>query len=116
MSANPTKLAKQEKSERKQIESVEEISPYIRAVMEGAPPRYIDDEVEALKMAEKLSWKARGDGSPAIEPGSRMEYLGNQPDEVDKLLKEHGIEPEEFDRILQSGKGVLPGFGNKKNK
>ena len=114
MSANPTKRLKQREGERKRSENIREIeiSPYIRAVMEGAPPRYLDDEMEALKMAEKLGWEAKGDGSPAIKPGSRMEYLWNHPEEVDKILKEHGIEPDEFDRILQSGKGVLPGFGN----
>lgn len=118
MSANQTKRAKQRENERKRIGNVREreISPYIRAVMEGAPPRYLDDEMEALKMVEKLGWEAKGDGSPAIKPGSRMEYLWNHPEEVDKILREHGIEPEEFDRILQSGKGALPGFGNKKNK
>lgn len=118
MSANPTKGAKQEESGRKQSENVRkiEISPYIRAVMEGTPPRYLDDEMEALKIAEKLGWEARGNGSPAIKPGSRMEYLWNHPEEVDKILREHGIEPEEFDKILQSGKGGLPGFGSKKDK
>jgi hypothetical protein len=118
VSANATKGAKQSESEKNRIWNLREIdiSPYIRAVMEGAPPRYLDDEMEALKMAEKLGWEAKGDGSPAIKPGSHMEYLWNHPEEVDKILREHGVEPEEFDRILQSGKGVLPGFGNKKNK
>ena len=118
MSSNSTKGAKQSESERKQIEDIREldISPHIRAVMEGAPPRYLDDEMEALKMAEKLGCEAKRNGSPAIKSGSRMEYLWNHPEEVDKILREHGVEPEEFDRILWSGKGVLPGFGNKKNK
>ena len=118
MPANPTKRSKQRESEEKRSKNLREIeiSPYIRAVMEGAPPRYLDDEMEALKMAEKLGWEAKGDGSPAIKPGSHMEYLWNHPEEVDKILREHGIEPDEFDRILKSSKGVLPGFGNKKNK
>ncbi len=118
MSAKPTKRAKQGESERKQSGNVREIeiSPYIRAVMEGAPPRYLDYEIEAIRMAEKLGWEAKGDGSPAIKPGSRMEYLWNHPEEVDKILREHDVDPEEFDRILRSGKGVLPGFDDKKNK
>jgi len=113
MSANPTKKAKQKESGN--VPEIK-ISPYIREVMEGAPPRYLDDEIEALKMAEKLGWEVKGDGSPAIKPKSRMEYLWNHPEEVDKILREHGVDPEEFDRILWSGKGVLPGFDDKKNK
>jgi hypothetical protein len=118
MSVSPTSKKKQSESKEKQTGNLPEIeiSPYIRAVMEGAPPRYLEYEMKALKIAEKLGWEAQKDGSPAIKPGSRMDYLWNNPEEVDKLLREHGVEPEEFDRILQSGKGGLPGFGKQKNK
>jgi len=93
-----------------------EISPYLKSVMEGAPPRYLDDEIEAINMAKKLGWRPKpGEGSPAYRPGSYMEYLHNHPEEVDRILRKHGIDPEEFDRILKSGKGVLPGFDKKKD-
>ncbi len=46
MSANPTKRSKQRESERKRSENIPEIeiSPYIKAVMEGAPPRYLEGD------------------------------------------------------------------------
>jgi hypothetical protein len=94
-----------------------EISPYIKSVMEGAPPRYLDDEIEAINMAKKLGWRPKpGEGSPAYRPGSYMEYLHNHPEEVDRILREHGIDPDEINKILEQGGGILPGWNGKKNK
>ena len=94
-----------------------EISPYIKAVMEGAPPKYLEDEVEAINMAKKLGWRPKpGEGSPAYRPGSCMEYLHNHPEEVDRILREHGIDPDEINRILEQGGGRIPvGYTMKKD-
>jgi len=94
-----------------------EISPYIKSVMEGAPPRYLDDEIEAINLAKKLGWRPKpGEGSPAYKPGSYMEYLNNHPEEVDRILREHGIDPDEINRILEQGWGRIPvGYTKKKN-
>ena len=93
-----------------------EISSYIKSVMEGAPPRYLDDEIEAINMAKKLGWRPKpGEGSPAYRAGSYMEYLQNHPEEVDRILREHGIDPDEINRILEQGGGILPGWNGKKN-
>jgi len=70
-----TQKAKIGKKYHKQPERVE-ISPYLKTVMQGAPPRYLDDEIEAIKLANHLGWVPKPeDWSPAIKPGSRMEYL-----------------------------------------
>ena len=110
-----TKSVKNREKCHQQPETVE-ISPYLKAVMKGAPPRYLDDEIEAVKLANQFGWTPEPkDWSPAIKPGSRMEYLWNHPEEGQRLLQEHGVDPDEFEKILWSGKGVLPGFGKKNN-
>ena len=59
-------------SEQESCEQIE-ISPYIKSVMEGAPPRYLDDEIEAINTAKKLGWRPKpGEGSPAYRAGSYM--------------------------------------------
>ncbi len=104
MAVNTNKYSKHCKSQ----ETIE-ISPYIKAVMEGAPPRYLDDEIEAIKLAKKLGRKPPpGSGSPAVQPGSYMEYLSQHPEEVDRVLREHGIDPDEINRILERGGGRIP--------
>jgi len=45
--------------------------------------------------------------SRAIKPGSLDEYLWNHPDEVDKFLREHGLNPEELDEMLKEGGCVV---------
>lgn len=45
--------------------------------------------------------------SPAIKPGSYDEYLWNHPEEVQQILREHGIDPDEITRILDNGGGVI---------
>ena len=76
MSVNPAAETKQKGKKKKQSSNLREIeieiSPYIRSVMAGASPRYLEDEMKALKIAEQLGWEAQKDGSPAIKPGSRM--------------------------------------------
>jgi len=46
--------------------------------------------------------------SPAIKPGSYDEFLWNHPEEVDRLLREYGVDLEELDRILERGGGKVP--------
>jgi hypothetical protein len=46
--------------------------------------------------------------SPAIEPGSYTEYLYHHPEEVDRILRENGVDLEELDRILEQGEGQIP--------
>lgn len=48
--------------------------------------------------------------SLAIKPGSREEYLWNHPEEVRRILLEHGVDPDD-DSML----GVI-NIGKKKNK
>lgn len=93
-----------------------DIPPYIKAVMKGAPPRYLDDEIEAIKWAKKIGWKAMPNSvSIGVKPGGYMEYLEKHPEEVDRILREHGIDLEEIDRILERGGGVIPvGYVKKK--
>ena len=95
-----------------------DIPPHIKAVMKGAPPRYLDDEIEAIKWAKKIGWRAMPDSvSIGVKPGGYMEYLEKHPEEADRILREHGIDPDEIDRILEQGGGTLPGWnGKKKNK
>ena len=45
--------------------------------------------------------------SGAIKPGSLDEYLWNHPDEVEKFLREHGLNPEELDEMLKEGGCVI---------
>jgi len=46
--------------------------------------------------------------SPAMEPGSYTEYLYHHPEEVDRILRENGVDLEELDRILEQGGGQIP--------
>jgi hypothetical protein len=88
-----------------------EISPYIWSVMCGAPPRYLEDEDEAIEIAKKLGWKADPSchALGAIKPVSDEEMV-----EIHRILREHGIDPDEIDRILDNGGGTLPGWDGKK--
>jgi len=45
--------------------------------------------------------------SPAIKPGTYDEYLWNHPEEVERLLREYGVDVEELDRILEQGGGKI---------
>ena len=45
--------------------------------------------------------------SPAIKPGSYDEYLWNHPEEVQRILRQHGIDPDEIKKILEDGGGVI---------
>ena len=46
--------------------------------------------------------------TPAIKPGTRSAYLWELPDEeIDRMLREHGIDIEELDRILEEGGGII---------
>jgi hypothetical protein len=85
--------------------------------MEGAPPKYLDDEIEAINLAKKLGWRPKpGEGSPAYKPGSCMEYLHNHPEKVDRILRERGIDADEINRILEQGGGRIPvDYTKKKN-
>lgn len=46
--------------------------------------------------------------SRAIKPGSYEEYLWNHPEEMDRLLREYGVDVKEFDHILENGGGKIP--------
>ena len=90
---------------------------YIKSKMLLPVEVNLDDEIEAINLAKKLGWRPKpGEGSPAYKPGSYMEYLDNHPEEVDRILREHGIDPDEINRILEQGGGILPGWNGKKNK
>jgi hypothetical protein len=45
--------------------------------------------------------------SPAIKPGAYDEYLWNHPEEVQRILREHGINSDEIKKILDNGGGVI---------
>ena len=45
--------------------------------------------------------------SPAIKPGSYDEYLWNHPEAVQRILRQHGINPDEINKILDNGGGVI---------
>lgn len=45
---------------------------------------------------------------PAIKPGTYEEYLWNHPEEVDRILRENGVDMEELERVLARGEGRLP--------
>ncbi len=86
-----------------------EISPYIWSVMHGAPPRYLEDEDEAIDLAKKLGWKSDPRCYAPLKPVSDEEM-----EEIHRLLRKHGIDPDEIDRILDNGGGTLPGWDGKK--
>jgi hypothetical protein len=46
--------------------------------------------------------------APAIKPGTYEEYLWNHPEEVDRILRENGVDMEELERVLARGEGQLP--------
>ena len=83
-----------------------EISPYIWAIMHGAPPRYLEDEEEAIRIAKALGWKPDPeDYAPPIELINDKEI-----EEVDRIMRARGLHPDEIDRILENGGGTLPGW------
>ncbi len=46
--------------------------------------------------------------APAIKHGTRSAYLWELPDEeIDRMLREHGVDTEELDRILAEGGGII---------
>jgi hypothetical protein len=45
---------------------------------------------------------------PAIKPGTRSAYLWKLPDEeINRMLREHGVDVEELNRILAEGGGTI---------
>jgi hypothetical protein len=86
--------------------------------MDGGPPRSLDDEIQAMKRAEKRKrGRSQPIGSPAIKPGSYMDYLSQHPEEVNRILRRHGLELEEINRILEQGGGRMPvGYGQKNQR
>jgi hypothetical protein len=88
-----------------------EISPYIWSVMHGAPPRYLDDEDEAIELAKKLGWKAdpRWHALGARKPVSDEEAAENE-----RFLRECGIDMDEWHRLMKKGGGEMPGWHAKK--
>lgn len=59
------------------------------------------------KISTQNKRKKKQETSPAIKPGSFDEYLWNHPDEVEKFLREHGLNPEELDEMLKEGGCVI---------
>ena len=51
--------------------------------------------------------KKTHDLSPAIKPGSYDEYLWNHPEEVQRILRKHGIDLAEINKLLDNGGGVI---------
>ena len=90
-----------------------EISPYIWSVMHGAPPRYLEDEDEAIEIAKKLGWKA----DPSCHaPGARKPVSDEEDEENRRFLRECGVDVDEMDRILKKGGGTIPvGYVRKKD-
>jgi hypothetical protein len=78
----------------------------------------LNEEAKAAEAAFKAGYyKKQRITAPAIEPGSYSEYLWKHPEEADRILREHGVDVEEVNRILERGGGVLPiGYVNKKNQ
>jgi len=86
-----------------------DIPPHIKAVMKGAPPRYLDYEIEAIKWAKKIGWCAMPNSiSIGVKPGSYMEYLYNHPEEVERILREHGVDLDKVNKILEQGGEIIP--------
>ena len=54
--------------------------------------------------------------SPAIKPGTYGEYLWNHPEEVERILREHGVNIEKLNKILDEGGGVIQLNIGQKNK
>ena len=86
-----------------------EISPYIWSVMHGAPPRYLDDEDEAIELAKKLGWKADPRWHPTVKP-----VTDEEDEENKRFLRACGVDVDEMDRILKKGGGTMPGWHAKK--
>ena len=52
--------------------------------------------------------------SRAIKPGTYDEYLWKHPEEVERILREHGVDLEKLNEILEEGGGVIQlNFGEK---
>ena len=84
-----------------------EISPYIWGVMHGAPPFYLEDEEKAIEFANKLGWKA----DPRLHaPGARKPVSDEEAAEIERSLREHGVDVDEMNRILENGGGEMPGW------
>jgi len=54
--------------------------------------------------------------SRAIKPGTYDEYLWNHPEEVERILREHGVDVEKLNKILERGGGVIHLTFDKKNQ
>jgi hypothetical protein len=86
-----------------------EIPPHIWRVMHGTMPRYLEEEEEALRFAEKLGWKADSkDEAPPLQLGSEVEEA-----EIHRIMRIRGLSPEKIERLLENGGGTLPGFYGK---
>jgi len=71
--------------------------------------------VEAIKQSDKKQKQLIM--TPAIKPGTRSAYLWELPDEeIDRMLREHGVDTEELNRILAKGGGVITFNHAKTNK
>ena len=46
--------------------------------------------------------------SRGIKPGSESEYYWEHPELDKQVLREHGIDPDEIERIILAGGGQLP--------
>ena len=90
-----------------------EISPYIWSVMHGAPPRYLEDEDEAIELAKKLGWKA----DPSCHaPGARKPVSDEEAKEIERFLRSRGVDVDEMNRIIKQGGGTIPvGYVRKKD-
>jgi hypothetical protein len=53
--------------------------------------------------------------SRAIKPGTYDEYLWKHPDEVERILREHGVDMEKLNETLDGG-GVIHLTFDKKNR
>ena len=88
-----------------------EISPYIWGIMHGEPPLHLEDEERAIEISKKLGWKRASRWHPTSKPVGDEEM-----EEIHRILREHGIDPDEIDRILENGGGTLPGWNGKAKK
>jgi deoxyhypusine synthase len=74
--------------------------------------------IEASQMATtaKMGKKKAPILSPATKTGSYGEYLWNHPEEVERILREHDVDIEKLNKILEGGGGVIHLNFDKKNR
>jgi hypothetical protein len=82
--------------------------------MHGAPPRYLEDEEEAIRLAKKLGWKADARDHAL---GARKPVSDKEKKEIERFLRARGVDVDEMNRIIQQGGGTIPvGWASKKDK